>query len=127
MTEYIEPEDVDDLVERMGLHYRDRNLMLSALGRALPVFGEDVYPTLAEKAAALLIGINHSHPLLDGNKRTSVRVVTAFLRINGYRLAPDSTEDAEEFVVSIAGADPRDNMQASATEWIAQRLQPLIE
>ena len=71
MTEYIEPEDVDELVEDEGFHYRDRNGLLSALASPMPVFGEEVYPGIHQKAAVLFTAINHNHPLLDGNKRLS--------------------------------------------------------
>jgi death-on-curing protein len=44
VTEYIEPDDVDELLEVEGFHYRDRGLLLSALAAPLPTFGEEVHP-----------------------------------------------------------------------------------
>ena len=49
MTEYIEPEDVDELVEVEGFHYRDRGLLLSALAAPMPVFGERSIPGFTRK------------------------------------------------------------------------------
>ncbi|TFV81464.1 type II toxin-antitoxin system death-on-curing family toxin [Microbacterium sp. dk485] len=105
MTEYIEPEDVDELVEDEGFHYRDRNGLLSALASPMPVFGEEVYPRIHQKAAALISAINHNHPLLDGNKRLSWFVTVAFYDINGYDLRAGA-EDADRYIRLIAGANP---------------------
>lgn len=101
MTEYILPEDVDALIERLGLHYKDRNLLLSALAAPMPVFAEEIYAGLHEKAAALLVRINRNHPLLDGNKRLSWFVVTAFYELNGYDLIAGSRE-ADRVIREIA-------------------------
>jgi death-on-curing protein len=84
--EYIEPDDVDELVRAEGFHYRDRGLMLSALAAPLPVFGEEVHPGVHRKAAVLMTAINRDHPLLDGNKRLSWFVTVAFYDLNGYDL-----------------------------------------
>jgi death-on-curing protein len=46
VTDYLEPIDVEDLIASMGFHLRDRNLLLSALAAPLPVFGEEVYPSV---------------------------------------------------------------------------------
>jgi death-on-curing protein len=105
VTEYIEPEDVDELVEDEGFHYRDRNGLLSALASPLPVFGEEVYPGIHQKAAVLISAINHNHPLLDGNKRLSWFVTVAFYDLNGYDLRADA-EDGDRFIRLIAGANP---------------------
>lgn len=105
MTEYIEPEDVDELVEDEGFHYRDRNGLLSALASPMPVFGEEVYPGIHQKAAVLFSAINHNHPLLDGNKRLSWFVTVAFYDLNGYDLRADA-EDADRYIRLIAGANP---------------------
>lgn len=106
MTEYIEPEDVDDLVESIGFHYRDRNLLLSALAAPLPVFDEEVYPRLHQKAAVLIRAINHNHPLLDGNKRLSWFVTVAFYELNGYDLRVDDVDDADRYIRLIASETP---------------------
>ncbi|KQV06818.1 type II toxin-antitoxin system death-on-curing family toxin [Leifsonia sp. Root112D2] len=102
MTEYLEPTDVDDLIASVGFHVRDRNLLLSALAAPLPVFGEEVYLSLYNKAAALLTAINRDHPLSDGNKRLSWIVTKGFLALNGHDLSADSVSDGDEFVRSVA-------------------------
>jgi death-on-curing protein len=46
-------------------------------------FGEEVYPSLAQKAAALLQGIVIAHPFVDGNKRAGLLAMLALLDANG--------------------------------------------
>ena len=65
------------------------------------MFGVDAYPTLELKAAALFSSLAQNHPLFDGNKRLSLYLTFAFLRINGFRLT--FTND-EAFVLVLAVA-----------------------
>lgn len=53
------------------------------------VGGEDAYPTLHEKAAALFHSLIKNHAFLDGNKRTAVLALVIFYRMNGYQAATD--------------------------------------
>lgn len=63
---------------------RDVGLLESALMRpSSSAFGQDAYPDLWSKAAALLHSIIRNHPFMDGNKRTSVALALAFLDRNG--------------------------------------------
>ena len=67
---------------------RDDGLLRSALARPEASFGEwDLYPTLFEKAAALVESLVRNHPFTDGNKRTAWECFDVFLEINGYRIA----------------------------------------
>lgn len=98
---------------------RDAGLLASAAARPLTtVFGEDAYPTFAEKAAALLHSIARNHPLVDGNKRLAWSAMRAFCLMNGRDVAYD-VDDAERFVLGVAAGeidvDP-------AAAWIAARL-----
>jgi death-on-curing protein len=64
---------------------RDMDLLEAAVGRPMQsVFGEDAYPTLPEKAAALLHSIARNHPFADGNKRTATVAALFMLRVNGW-------------------------------------------
>lgn len=68
--------------------YRSHELLESALGRAFhSAGGQDVYPSVIEKAAALFHSMIANHPFQNGNKRTAVVVVDVFLAANGYNLA----------------------------------------
>ena len=71
----------------------DLGLLESALGQCRMSFGgQDVYPTLAEKAAALCFSIVQNHPFVDGNKRTGHAAMEVFLILNGYELDADVDE-----------------------------------
>ncbi len=102
MTEYIEPEQAMAVVARLGLHVRDEGLLFSALARpAASMFGQEAYPDLFDKAAALFSSLAQNHPPFDGNKRLSLYLTFAFLRINGVR-ATLSTDDAFDLVLAVA-------------------------
>lgn len=47
------------------------------------IFGEDAYPDVVSKAAALFHSRLRNHPFLDGNKRTAVIALVMFLEMNG--------------------------------------------
>lgn len=72
--------------------YRSQELLESALGRPFhSVGGQDFYPTVIEKAAALFHSLIANHPFQNGNKRTAVVSVDVFLAANGYNLALRNT------------------------------------
>lgn len=65
--------------------YRSIELLESAVGRPFhSAFGEDAYPTVIEKAAALFHSLISNHPFHNGNKRTAVIAFDSFLVANGY-------------------------------------------
>lgn len=85
MTLYIEPAQGLAVVERLGFHVRDAGLFVSALSRpAASIFGDDAYPSIELKAAAMLASLTRNHALIDGNKRTAWVLTVAFLNINGW-------------------------------------------
>lgn len=81
---------------------RDYGLLESALARpAATVFGQDAYPDLHVKAAALLHSLCINHALIDGNKRLAFAAAAVFLEINGQVLVVD--DDAQyEMVMAVA-------------------------
>ena len=102
MTEYIEPEQGVAVVERLGFHVRDEGLLFSALARpSAGMFGQDAYPTIELKAAALFASVAQNHALVDGNKRLSLYLTFAFLRINGHRVT-FSNDEAFDLVLRVA-------------------------
>jgi death-on-curing protein len=123
MIEYLDPADVEDLIESVGFHVRERNLLLSALAAPLPVFGEEVYPGLHAKAAALMIAINRDHPLSDGNKRLSWLVAKALLALNGGDLRAGDVESADRFVRAVAAGELD---FGQVVDWITNRTSRLI-
>lgn len=81
---------------------RDHGLLESALARPqTTVFGNDAYPTVEQKAAALLHSLARNHALVDGNKRLALAGTIAFLGMNGWRLAL-SNDEAYDLVMAVA-------------------------
>lgn len=127
LTEYLSAEDVLQIAEAATggpAAVRDLGLVDSACHRPqATVFSADAYPTLLEKAAALLHSLTNNHPFLDGNKRTAWLSTVVFLRLNGH---PARTEDgydspAANLVLDIAAGRLRE------VGAIAERLADLFE
>lgn len=81
---------------------RDEGALLSALARPRATFdGKPLYPSLFEKAAALLESLCINHPFVDGNKRAAFAGAGVFLELNGWRLevGPD---EAVAFMLEVA-------------------------
>ena len=56
--------------------------------------GEELYPTIVEKASALGVSLIQNHPFVDGNKRTGHAAMEAFLMFNGYEISASVDEQA---------------------------------
>jgi death-on-curing protein len=93
MTFYLTVEDVLRVYERKIVApalVREPGQVAATVGRpAATVFGEDAYPTVAAKAAALFHGFATTQAFVDGNKRMAVYAAVAFVLLNGYRLTLD--------------------------------------
>lgn len=88
---------------RDGIRYLDG--LESALAQPRMTFaGEELYPTIAEKAAALGYSIIQNHPFTDGNKRAGHAATEVFLLLNGYEIQA-SVEEQERLVLSIASGN----------------------
>ncbi len=83
---------------------RDVGLLESALARPqATAFGEDAYPSLESKAAALLHSLARNRALVDGNKRLALAGLIAFLGLNGRRLSLTNDEAYDLVIVVAAG------------------------
>ena len=102
--------------ETGGMHgVLDLGLLLSAVARPQATFdGQDLYPDIFSKAAALLESLVGNHAFVDGNKRTAITSAGLFLGINGYRLTANN-QQLEDFTLLCA-------RHAVALEDIAQWL-----
>lgn len=81
---------------------RDIALLDAAASRpATSAFGQDAYPTLREKVAALLHSIARNHPFSDGNKRTATVAAIFMLWVNGQRVAWEA-EQALAVILDVA-------------------------
>ncbi len=115
---YLTLDDLVELVRDLGVGpIRDLGLLDSALGRVRSsAFGQDVYPTLDLKAAALLHSLTNNHALVDGNKRLALLATAVFLDLNGRRIAC-TDDEAFDLVWEVASS------QVELAN-IASRLQP---
>ena len=103
MVDYLDLEDLLTLTRDLDAGpVRDPGLLEAAAARPrTTVFGDDAYPSLSEKAAALLHSICKNHALVDGNKRLALLAADVFLRINGVVI--DMTDDdAFALVMGVA-------------------------
>lgn len=66
---------------------RDLGALESSVAQPrISVGGEDAYPTLVEKAAALCFSLVQNHPFVDGNKRIGHAAMEVFLLLNGLQI-----------------------------------------
>lgn len=81
---------------------RDVGLLSSAAARPGSGFGDfEAYPSLYEKAAALLHSLVRNHALIDGNKRLGWTAAVVFCDLNGSWIeAPD--DEAYDLVIAVA-------------------------
>jgi death on curing protein len=102
--------DLDDLLhvaERTlgDVELRDVGLLDAAAARPrATAFGEEAYPSIHDKAAAMLHSLARTQPLVDGNKRLALAATIAFYGLNGYRLTL-SNEAAYDLVMAVAVGD----------------------
>ena len=120
---YLDVEDLLHIVELEAIGpVRDLGLLDSATARPRSsAFGVDAYPTLHEKAAALLDSVVGNHALVDGNKRLGWLATVAFYWINGQLLlAPE--DDAYDLVIGVAERRiPVHEAAAALAPWVEPR------
>ncbi|NJR62760.1 MAG: type II toxin-antitoxin system death-on-curing family toxin [Cyanobacteria bacterium CRU_2_1] len=84
---------------------REVGFLESAIAQPRMTFGgEDLYPSLIEKAAALGFSIIMNHPFVDGNKRTGHAVTETFLVLNGMEISA-SVDEQEGVILAIASGE----------------------
>ncbi len=121
MTELLSFEDAMAVLDEMQLVIADPGLLASAVARpAATVFGQDAYPDLVTKVAALLESVVRNHALVDGNKRAGWALAVVTLWLNDMRL--DYDED-EAFAMVMTVAEGRSRLPDIA-EWFAGRVRP---
>ena len=123
--QYLTVEDIIEINEEIlggAPALRDLGMLESAVMRPqASAFGEDAYPTLMEKAGALMHSLVLNHPFVDGNKRTATIALVDFLEINGFRVIWQPPE-ALEFITEIAQS--KHNVAEIAT-WLNTNTKPL--
>lgn len=101
---------------------RERSGLEAAVARPAMTFGgEDLYPDVPSKAAALLHSLVLNHPFIDGNKRLGAAAAELMLEINGVAL-PAADEELEGITLATA----RGELSAEALAiWFRQRARAL--
>ena len=108
MTRHLTTEQVLRIARHAvggAVEVRDLGLLDAAVHRPrASVLGQDAYPDLFTKAAALMHSLARNHPLVDGNKRLAWLATYVFCAKNGVELDPPD-EDAYALVMSVASGE----------------------
>ena len=87
----------------MGI--RDLGALESAVAQPRMTFsGEDLYPTIVEKAASLGFSLLMNHPFLDGNKRIGHAAMETFLTLNGIEISA-TVDEQEQIILALASSE----------------------
>ena len=118
-VEYLDLEDLLAMVRTLEAGpVRDVGLLDSAAARPRSsAFGQEAYPTLALKAAALLHSLARNQALVDGNKRLAWLATVVFLDLNAQATGV-SYDEAFDLVMDVS-------MGLLDVEEIATRLRVL--
>ena len=124
---YLYPKQVlylyQQVIQRSGgtLGLRDEGLLESAVYRPQASFGgQDLYPDLFSKAAALGHSLILNHPFVDGNKRVGFEAMLLMLRLNGYDVHVP-LETSFGFVVEVAKGK---RTEQAIADWLKQHSRP---
>lgn len=128
MIRYLSYEEVLDL-HRMVLEQsggrngvREPGALDSAIHQPRMMFdGEELYSTLAEKAAALGFSLVCNHPFVDGNKRVGHAAMETFLILNGYELSAEIDEQEQIILRLASGILKREELVAWVTLHLRKR------
>src|SRR3990172_576090 len=100
-----------------GIH--DVNALESAIAQPrMTLGGEELYPTIVEKASALGLSLVMNHPFIDGNKRTGHAAMEIFLVLNGFEIKASVDEQEHVILLLAAGGKKRDEF----TDWLRAHL-----
>jgi death-on-curing protein len=114
---YLTTDQVVLINQRFGGSVREWGTVDAASMRCAHSYGDtEFYPTLWEKAAALLWGLATTQGFIDGNKRTAWTVMETFLALNG-EFIRTSVVDAQVFVLAISN---RAIEHEQVVEWLIQ-------
>ena len=96
---------------------RDENLLASAVNTPFQTFmGNDLYPSIYDKAAQLCYGIANNHPFTDGNKRTALHSMYVYLIINGFDVTA-TQQEVENLIIDVAAGNM---INTELAEWLRE-------
>ena len=98
---------------------REVGMLESASAQPLMSFGgQELYPTIIEKASALSFSLIKNHPFLDGNKRIGHAAMETFLVLNGHEVNA-TVDEQERVILKVASGElERD----SFTDWLRAHI-----
>ncbi|PAX52212.1 type II toxin-antitoxin system death-on-curing family toxin [Brunnivagina elsteri] len=98
---------------------RDLGALESAIAQPRMTFGgEELYPTIVDKASALAFSIVMNHPFIDGNKRTGHGAMETFLVLNGLEINA-SVDEQERIILALASSELERDI---FTNWLQQNI-----
>ena len=96
---------------------RDEALLDSAINAPFQKFGgDDLFPTVQQKAARLCFGIIKNHAFIDGNKRIGTHTMLVFLALNGIEISYTQKELYQTILDLASGKLELDSL----TLWIIE-------
>lgn len=98
----------DEIIKETGgsLGIREKGLLESIAEKPKSSFGgQELYPTIFDKAAAFFEALCNYHVFIDGNKRTAALSLYRFLSINGYDFLATNKE-LEDYTIFVAVNNP---------------------
>lgn len=126
---YLTVGEVLDLYSRVmkqsggGVGIRDLGALESAVAQPRMTFnGEELYPSIMEKASALGFSLIQNHPFIDGNKRAGHAAMEIFLMLNGYEISA-SVEEQVDIILGVASGNVSREM---LLEWLSAHTIELI-
>lgn len=132
MIVYLSSEDVSMMNTFQIMNYspeeqigtKDRQALDMAISQPKQeVFGIELYPSIADKAAILMINLIKKHPFFNANKRTAIMATDIFLQMNGVDCT-FSTEEGIDLVLKIALHDDSefDSLKIEISKLISKKI-----
>jgi len=102
-----------------GVGIRELGALESAVAQPRMTFnGDELYPTIVEKASALGFSLIQNHPFIDGNKRAGHAAMESFLMFNGYEISANADEQVDVILGVASGKIERNTF----TEWLKNHV-----
>lgn len=84
---------------------KDEGMLESALAAPFQTFdGQELFPSIYQKAARLGYGLVSNHAFIDGNKRIGAHVMLVFLALNGIGLEYEQDELSDLYMKIAEGS-----------------------
>ncbi len=115
-------ESYDRIMQQSGglVGIRDMGALESAVAQPQMTFdGDELYPTIVEKASALGFSLIQNHPFADGNKRTGHAAMETFLVVNDYQI----NASVDEQVSTILKVASSEMSREEFTEWLRAHIE----